>query len=240
MGLNKNIGLTILIMGMIMLSCSDGKDGLDGTDGMDGIDGLNGVDGTDGTNGIDGTNGDNGQNGSNGVGYDELAKYGQISVNMEGTRPDGEAFQEAAIFRYTAVEGSTIASLNSVSVSDNITSFKTRRFLSPPEDALQTAFFELDLEIQDLGEATQQFGFLHIYLLSYTVIGQDHKFFYLDGEDFVLIEDNIIQNFAFDDTTNRLTYDFSVTLPTGQNSSGNDITFSGTVDVTVLEELSNP
>lgn len=227
----------MLSVGMVMVSCSDGEDGVDGVDGTNG---LNGINGTDGKNGADGTNGEDGQNGDNGVGYEELAKYGQITANMEGIRPDGEAFQDSVIYRYTAVEGSSIASFNSVSVSDNITSFKTRRFLSAPDDALQTSFFELDLEIQDIGEASQQFGFLHIYLLGYTIIGQDHMYFYLDGEDFVLIEDNIIQNFAFDDTTNHLTYDFLVTIPEGQNSSGNDVIFSGTVDVILLEEVETP
>ncbi|RIV42957.1 hypothetical protein [Flagellimonas pelagia] len=234
MRLSKIIGSTMLFMSLVMVSCSDG------TDGMDGTNGLNGINGTDGKNGVDGTNGEDGQNGSNGVGYDELAKYGQITVDMEGVRPDGEAYQDSAIYRYTAVEASTIPKFNSVSVSDNITSFKIRRFLSTPDEPLQTSFFQLDMEIQDLGGASQQFGFLHLYTLGYTVIGQDHKFFYLDGEDFVLIDDSIIQDFDFDDTSNHLTYNFSVTLPAGQNSSGNEVTFSGTVDVTVLEEVEVP
>ena len=65
---------------LCITSCSDGDNGTNGVNGVDGIDGINSTDGKHGTNGQDGTNA---------VGYDELAKYGHVSLQLEGIRADG-------------------------------------------------------------------------------------------------------------------------------------------------------
>ena len=114
---NKLIRITCAIgllvaMGSLTTSCSvedgiDGTNGINGTNGADGIDGLNGADGADGADGVDGTdgvdgadgadgvagaNGSDGVDGEDGVGLNDLAKFGAISMNLSGTRPDEVEF----------------------------------------------------------------------------------------------------------------------------------------------------
>lgn len=63
-------GMMIVMLSVLMFSCSDGEDGAigpAGQDGVNGVDGANGTGGNDGANGTDGTDGQNGEDGPSGT-----------------------------------------------------------------------------------------------------------------------------------------------------------------------------
>ncbi|MBS9462378.1 hypothetical protein KIM67_08155, partial [Flagellimonas sp. 389] len=88
MKLLKLLGIALCTLSLCTVSCAPE----DGADGTNGIDGNNGKKGQNGTNG---TNGENGEDGANGTGYGELAKYGHVTMVLEGTRTDNVAFKDS-------------------------------------------------------------------------------------------------------------------------------------------------
>ncbi|MBS9463396.1 collagen-like protein, partial [Flagellimonas sp. 389] len=84
----KLLGIALCALSLCTVSCAP-EDGADGTNGKKGIDGDNGQ------NGTNGTNGENGKDGAHGAGYEELAKYGHVTMVLEGTRTDNVAFKDS-------------------------------------------------------------------------------------------------------------------------------------------------
>jgi hypothetical protein len=78
----------------------DGEDGTNGTDGVNGTNGENGANGAPGQNGANGQNGTNGANGTNGIGFEESTQFGNITLKLTGTRPDGVAFTKSLDFKF--------------------------------------------------------------------------------------------------------------------------------------------
>ncbi len=67
-------GMMIVMLSVLMFSCSDGEDGAigpAGQDGVNGVDGANGTGGNDGANGTDGTDGTDGPPGTANVIYSD-------------------------------------------------------------------------------------------------------------------------------------------------------------------------
>ncbi|WP_024768517.1 hypothetical protein [Aquimarina macrocephali] len=60
-------GMMIVMVSLLVFSCSDGEDGAIGPAGQDGINGVDGTNGTDGNDGGDGTDGQNGEDGQPGT-----------------------------------------------------------------------------------------------------------------------------------------------------------------------------
>lgn len=56
-------------------------------------DGEDGIDGQHGQDGAEGPEGPPGESGEDGAGLEEMAQYGWISMNLNGTRPDNVAFE---------------------------------------------------------------------------------------------------------------------------------------------------
>lgn len=77
----------IVMVSLLIFSCSDGEDGAigpAGQDGVNGADGANGADGNDGANGTDGENGDDGSPGTANVMYsDWIARDFETNVPAE-------------------------------------------------------------------------------------------------------------------------------------------------------------
>ncbi|MBS9460774.1 hypothetical protein KIM67_00010 [Flagellimonas sp. 389] len=204
-----------------------------------------GADGTDGTNGEDGENGTNGENGTDGVGLEDMLKYGSITVNLQGTRPDGMAFTDAEVFRYTPVDGDDIDTYNSVvptAVGPDVEyQFEIRRFLSTPDEVYQVAYVDISISITNPGEPSEVFNQATVQLNNYAVIGNDNKYFVLDDDpydnDGPGISGFMIMDVAFDTTTNNLAFNYSFTVAAANNDSENDLDVSGSVDVFVLEQI---
>ena len=236
--------VALFAMAFCMTSCSpeDGKDGIDGIDGTNGIDGINGQDGADGQ---DGTDGADGQNGADGVGFDELAKFGHITLELEGTRADNVAFQDSTSFKFMHVENFEFYnSVTSSMVGDDLVySFDIRRFFSSPDDIYQESYMDIFLEIANPGEESETLSFFSYNINEYSVVGSDGKYFYLDHgyNNFSLEITNLeISDVAYDTETNHLTFSYTFTVNALANATGNDLNMSGTVDVIMLEEIDVP
>lgn len=202
-------------------------------DGEDGTDGLTGEKGIDGTNGIDGVNGENG------AGFDELVKYGSIKLTLTGTRPDNVAFTDNSEFKFTPIEGSDLDNTNSVSKTDSSISFQLLRFLSAPDDVFQEATTGINFTVNNPGEDTQSIDF-SMSITDYAIISNDNKYFVMNnsfnGNGFGVTNFNIT-NYNFNEETNNLTFSFSFNVNASNNSTGNDLTASGEVNVKVLERI---
>ena len=236
MKLIKLFSAAILVLSVTMVSCS-GEDGKDGIDGIDGINGTNGKDGTDGQNGT------NGQNGTDGIGFDELTQYGYITLKMEGTRADNEAFQDSTSFKFTPADGINLWQYSLVDSymvgEDQVYTFTVARFFSAPDDVFQETTFSTYMEIIDIGQTTQDFYFSYD-ISSYAVVGDDHKYFTLSNSydsnspEMLNLQ---ITNVNYDPETHHLTYSFDFTVDGTGNITGNPLHMSGTVDAIVLEQV---
>ena len=218
--------LALLALTITLTSCSDGEDGTNGLDGTNGIDGVNGQDGQDGANGKDG---------ANAAGYDQLARYGHISLQLEGTRPDGEPFQDTAVFKFTSVTD-PYGNLKNNWVSEaGDYGFATTRFLSAPDNAFQSSYVAMALSVEDLGGPGEQLTDLYFELSDYTVIGEDNRYFQLFFLD--TPAEAILSDLSFEENAdgNHLVYTVSFTQQAEENSSGHELHVTATVDVRDLE-----
>lgn len=186
--------------------------------------------------------GTDGMDDKNGIGLDDLVRYGAISVNLEGTRPDGILFTDAAVFQFLPTDVFDFDNFNIVTSKINgedvIHEFIFSRFLSTPDDGFQETTADIFLEVINLDAGNIDDFSLEIN--SYAVIGEDNKFFAFD--DFFAHDGSGVTNFklsnlVFNDETNRLSFTFSFDVDAGNNSTGHDLKVSGAVDITIFEEI---
>ncbi|WP_025666208.1 collagen-like protein [Aquimarina megaterium] len=77
-------GMMIVMVSLLIFSCSDGEDGAIGPAGQDGVNGVDGANGTDGNDGADGQDGEDGQPGTANVIYsDWIAEDFETNVAAE-------------------------------------------------------------------------------------------------------------------------------------------------------------
>ncbi len=182
-----------------------------------------------------------GEDGKDGEGFSELTKYGSISMSLDGTRPDGLPFTNSEVFRFTPVND--IDDYNSMYRSGDDLDFYIGRFLSAPDDTVQETYVEFELKVIDAGLPTETVTLYDFEIYEYAVIADDLTYFVMD--DYFRLYDPIswgisnisVTNYSFDDTTNRLRFDYSFVVDGVNNDSDNELTITGTVDVLVLEEI---
>ncbi len=201
----------------------------------DGEDGANGLDGVDGINGENGENGENGLAGEDGEGFDELTQYGSITLNLSGTRADNVPFTHEAELKFSPSDIDD----NNVRVFDDELSFRVLRFLNSPNSRDDNSV-ELDFRVNDVGSETQSFELFVDFEEFGIISNEDLKFFELG--DFFSYNGSGITNFNvsdynFDDATNVLAFSFTMDIAGDNNSTGNDLSISGTVDVIVFERV---
>ncbi|WP_438710151.1 hypothetical protein ACSTS3_13415 [Aquimarina muelleri] len=219
----KIVSKAVLIgfFGMFIVSC-------EGEDGVNGIDGQAGVDGVSGENGI------NGENGVNGVGFEELTKYGAVTLNISGTRSDNVDFTHAGELKFTHNESGN----NDVEFNDPNVNYSVVRFVNSP-DSHDNSSVRLNLTVNDAGLSTQNFGFF-VNFNGYSIISDDLKYFEISAgyaDSNTSVSNFSITEYSFDEMTNNLKYTFTMTVAGANNITGNDMIISGTVDVIVLESL---
>ncbi|MBS9464411.1 hypothetical protein KIM67_18490, partial [Flagellimonas sp. 389] len=170
----------------------------------------------------------------------ELAKYGHVTMVLEGTRTDNVAFKDSTSFKYTSLDLFS----NQVFTDDQIDySFSFVRHLSTPDDAYQDSKIEFGIKINNLGEEDQSVSDKTVSLDSYTVVGDDNKYFIMDSFfDPILEPEKVTVAFtdlAFDPETNHLTFSYSIDVAKDffNNPTGNPLTITGNVDVIVLEHV---
>ncbi|MFC4218721.1 hypothetical protein [Flagellimonas marina] len=250
MKLLKFMGVALVAMALCLSSCSgeDGKDGingLDGVDGTNGINGTNGADGADGADGQDGMDGMDGQDGANGVGFDELTKFGYITLEMDGTRVDNVAFQDSTSFRFSPINADQLAQLNFVNSTETEEGydyqFNIGRFLSAPDNVYQESTFHLSLNVSNPGTENETINSFIYAVGGYAVIGDDNKYFVLNSSYDVISDENVfnveITDITYDAETKHLTFNYAWTVSALGNGTGNELNMSGMVDVILLEEV---
>ena len=217
------IFISLLTLGLGLVSCSDGEDGLPGPNGDPGLAGADGNPGDPGTDGNDG---------SNGVGYDEMVQYGSVTIHLEGIRPDAIPFEYATEFKFSNTEVH-----DGIHVSNNTTNLYHAKFLGNPDETYQNTYQATALSIVNLGEANEAFTHFTYTISNLAVVGDDNKYFVLHLEFGQADPTDIIQDFVFDPSENHLTYTYSFVVNSENNTSGHDLTVSGEVDVYLLDEL---
>lgn len=226
--------LFLCCLGLFLANC-------EGEDGAVGPDGENGVNATDGTNGTDGSNGENA------VGYDEMIKYGNIHLTITGEDPNGNAFTDAKIFKFTAQD----AEYNSYDQYENTAQFYPTRFLSIPGEKYQQSTASFNLIVDNLGDENESLRRFSFNINQYFVLTEDLNTFGVHYRNFPPLNlpfDNdapnpygiknlSIINYSFNDETNNLKFSFSYSVDGDTNSTGKEITITGEVDVIVFKNL---
>ncbi len=210
--------MLLCTLGIFFSNCEDGENGLDG------IDGIDGVDGTDG---------------ENGVGFDELSKFGAITLNLEGTRPDGVPFTKTDTFKFIGVEDVDFLNTVFIDPENALLEFDAVRFLSTPDEEFQGSEVEVFAEVTNPGEQNQEI-LIFIGIADYAIIGDDLTFFRFDDSfetDDAGVSNVSITNFNFNNETNAFTISFSFDIDADNNSTGNDLSVSAEVDVIVFEDI---
>ncbi|UII21868.1 hypothetical protein [Fulvivirga ligni] len=196
-------------------------------------DGDVGPAGADGTNGTNGTNGTDGEDGMDGAGFDELTKYGNIMIYLDGTRPDEVAFKDTSNFRFVPIED--ISSENVVSISESTYSFRAMRFLSAPDDVFQYSVARLIMTVED-GETL---SFPNFSLeIGKDVVTTDFKVFGIyDTYSSSSYTDLVIEDYSYTPSTGTMQFSFSFNVTGANNDTGNDLNVSGEVELVVLEYI---
>ena len=182
-----------------------------------------------------------GEDGRDGVGFADLTKYGSISISLDGTRPDDTPFTKSEVFKFTPTND--VDDYNSMYRSGDNLEFYVGRFLSAPDDTYQETYLEFYLDVTDAGLATESISLENFAVNDYAVIADDFTYFRLS--DYYRLYDPItygisnltVTNYSFNDTTNRLRFDYSFVVDGANNDSNNELTITGTVNVVVLEDI---
>ena len=221
----------------------DGEDGVDGIDGIDGTDGVNGIDGQDGQDGAEGPEGPQGEPGEDGAGLEEMAQYGWVSLNLNGTRPDDVPFEDAVQFNFTPLDGEDFVDYNIVISTemgeDTEYFFNFRRFLTAPDGTYNLTNFDWEVTITNPGEDTEVVGLIETTLTNYGVIGDDNKYFILDegyDSDGAGVSGMELTDIVFEpENGNHLSFSYSFSVDAANNGSGHPLNVSGEVDVFLFE-----
>ncbi len=216
MKLNITFRLVISILTICTISCS-------------------GEDGTNGTNGLDGTNGE---------GFEELTKFGYMTMVLEGTRPDNVAFKDSTLFKFTASSGSALSSQSrifTISQSEEFVQYviSIKRYLTVPNNDMESAFLNFNIIITNPGEDNQVVNDADFNIVDYAIIGEDKKFFVLSDSydnnvqaiDFELFD----VNYTIDNGSFTFSYSFSVDA--ADNDSGNLLKISGLANVVLVDSI---
>lgn len=248
--LQKLTSKSILACGVAILafSCTpeDGKDGAQGIQGEKGEKGDKGDQGIQGIQGITGTTGAVGQTGpigpigpvgASGLGFDDVTTYGFISLVTSGKDSDEIPFSQKTMFKYTTGDVMDTSVLYRSVNGDGNTDlgFDISRIISAGDVHNYGGNIYIHVGVSDFGTATQQ---VSVYLNgSYPVINADGKYLnyysYMDSADANTvssdIQDFIISEFSYDDTTKKLKFKFSYT------NTYSGVTVSGVVDIVAAE-----
>ncbi|MDF0718307.1 hypothetical protein PY092_19260 [Muricauda sp. 334s03] len=221
----------------------DGEDGIDGIDGVDGKNGIDGIDGQHGQDGAEGPEGPQGESGEDGAGLEEMAQYGWISMNLNGTRPDDVAFEHSTEFKFAPVDATDFGDYNIVTATpmgdDTEYFFNFRRFYSSPDGTYNITYFDWEVTITNPGQDTEAVGLIETSLNNYGVVGDDNKYFILDdsydsdGEGVSGME---LTNVVFEpENRNHLSFSYSFSVDAANNGSGHELNVSGEVNVFLVE-----
>ena len=192
---------------------------------------CNPEDGVSGLNGVDGENGIIGENGENGIGFDNLVKYGSISLTMTGTRPDNNAaFTSTTDLKFNPTElGQN--DIYDYDTEDSDIEYYFTRFKNTP-DSRENSSITLELDVSDDSPPE-----LVISFNQFSVLFEDLAYIEFRSQFYGSVENNFsISGYSFDETTNNLK--FSFTFDTDNDiATGENLTISGDVDVILFKQI---
>ncbi|MBS9460773.1 hypothetical protein KIM67_00005, partial [Flagellimonas sp. 389] len=168
-----------------------------------------------------------------------LTQYGNVTMALKGTRPDGVPFEDSADFKFTPV---TLQNENgfyntlTITEFDNDQEYKFSllRFLSAPDDVYQETALVFFIVINNLGDPEEEIVQVNFGINNYAVIGDDNKYFILNASNASAAE---LSNIAFDPVTNNLTFSYDFKFDGDFNDTGFPLEVSGEANVFVVEEV---
>jgi hypothetical protein len=171
------------------------------------------------------------------IGLDSSAKYGNIKITFDGTRPDGEPFTQTKNFRFLPTEGPNNFSRveTYLSGSQPYHYFYVRRLFDPFNGEVLTNYAELYLSTTEDEEGAQSVEGGDIDIDTY-ITTADKKMFGLTEYDLALNSTNIT-NVSYNDETGKLIVKFNMIVPAINNDTGADLTITGEIRVTVFEDI---
>ena len=186
-----------------------------------------------------------GMDGESGESLEIMTQYGHITMNLNGTRPDDQSFQDETTFRFLPVNGNYQVLYNYVETIDSpdgmVHDFVLRRYISTPGMIPQDTFVEISFSIVDPGGTNELVQSGTFWLDHYAVIGADNKYFTISAN--FDMEDNTVLNFQisnvdYNSETMHLTFDYSFTSTDGdQNDTLHNLDISGSANVRLLEDI---
>lgn len=194
--------------------------------------------GVTGEQGEPGKNGENGKDGENGVGFEEATQYGNITLSLDGRRPDGEAFKKDLDFKFTPVGVSGLTSSSVVDTEENTRIFTIRRFYSTVAEGLQDNQVTLNLFVSYESDQPQ---ITRVDFYVRTVVTTDDFKFFILTDDYGHFAYEGEKKYTFDPVTGDLDLQLSFTVPGDYefNGTGHDLTVVSTVKVKVFERISS-
>ena len=186
----------------------------------------------------------------NEVGLENLTKDGSISLQLEGKRPDGVGFFNASNFNFTPVSIVEFDYSSSVKKIGDDLIFNVERHFNHPADKLsQNTNVSFKLRVRNAGLPNQSLVLDFVDINEIRIVENikggafviDNEFD-VDGSNnsldpnFVNPITNVnIENYSYDEITNKLKFDFSFDVAASANVSNNDLKVNATVNVVVYE-----
>jgi hypothetical protein len=243
---------SLFFVAALMVSCQ----------GDDGAPGPAGTNGTNGTNGANGTAGTNGTAGENGVGFEDALKYGKITAELSGKRPDGADFTATIDFPYTPSDLDYTSLYRYEAPTDDYNRVTMKRYQEGTDGSFRNAkesdgshFYTQAWSWISGFESTYNLEFYQTEFYTAIKFPDEKKFFYLNSyiynvqkniddetgeasyEDGYLMDPVITTFTAAPGNTGKFAFKFSGTIPGGSNSTGYDLQVTFTGDITILEGM---
>lgn len=161
-------------------------------------------------------------------GLNDAAKYGKITVTLEGERPDGEDFKETKVFRFLPEEGISYSSVE----FDGNEYFYVQRQHGAVTNSHNDNYAALNFEA-DGDEAVSGYFYMYTSIIN----DDDNTFFYMDDSFTINMDD--VTSFTYNEETGKFRLKFTTELDEESNSTGSDLKVTVDVDVTVFEGLNS-
>jgi hypothetical protein len=162
------------------------------------------------------------------IGLNSATKYGSISITMEGTRLDGEAFKATKVFKFMPEEG---PDNSSVFFDGAAASFYVQRqhgaVGNSHNDNLIQVYFYTSSDVPTQANIS----------FNTSILASDDVFFYV--YDAITIGPENITAYSYNEDTGKLKFSFKGTVPAISSSTDHDLSIKGTVSVTVFENVGN-
>ncbi|MBT1686755.1 collagen-like protein [Dawidia soli] len=189
-----------------------------------------------GEQGEAGGKGENGKDGEDGVGFEEATRYGNVTLSLEGHRPDAEAFKKDLDFKFTpvGVNGFTTSSVVYTEGTDRI--FTVRRFYSSVAQDFQDNQVTINLYVSYDDDKPVVTG-VDFYVRT-VITTDDYKFFVLQ-DSYSQFATSGDKEYTYDPATGNLELKLSFTVPGDFefNPTGHDLNVMATVKVKVFESV---